>query len=372
MKNLSTKIFPFFFILLFFKQQIFCEGFEEHFCYYPYEKQCYGIPSAQYPSSCDEIFMFVNGAYTLWTPYQDNMTLAVTNLVDPTSDDHPTKNWILPQTNYVNGFKAGIGLNTFHDGWKIYSQYTYFYHSPKIHTNDLNTAIYTYWSPFFSYHTINNQYHIQKQLNSKWKIFFQKIDLFLDRSFYAGKFLILAPVIGVTGAWDKQTLYINSFITESTKKEEWKSYQNYWGIGPCGGIDATYYIYDIVGFYLSSKAAILYSSYFTKIQSIQYNHSDDPNDLSKATIVAYTSYKPTDIQPMLESTIGIKLDLNGIDWGVQLQAGWELQVWFNHNQTSPFQITSNNQLINTITTICYKATGNYYMHGLTAGINLSF
>ena len=87
-----------------------------------YHKQVgYAVPPPQYPSHDEAMIFFINGAYTFWVPYQQGMELLYTY----SSAGNPT-NWVPIRTVGRSGFKAGLGVNTFHDGWGYYFYYFWF------------------------------------------------------------------------------------------------------------------------------------------------------------------------------------------------------------------------------------------------------
>lgn len=340
---------------------------------YEYETTCYGVPSALFESHYNEPTFFLSGSYTLWQPSQDNLALAVVNLENPEVSLEPVRGWIYPQMTYQSGFTASAGINTFHDSWKLYGIYTYYHHSPSIYRNELDNTNYTYWSPFFSSYSNTGRYLLQNRIDSKWKIALQKIDVLFDRNFFIGKQVLLAPIIGLTGCYDKQDLYIES-ENEEPENQRWESYQTCYAIGPTIGIDLNYFLFNTLGFCLKNSASILYSNYYTRILSIRYEQNVNPSNLADVDIINYSAYKPIDTQLLLQSAIGLKYEFNRIDYGVSIHLLWDFLVFFDHNKTSPYVVNTNNNEFQTDNrhNINYDVIGNFYLQGLTVGGALAF
>jgi hypothetical protein len=302
--------------------------------YYGHDSSHFAVPPPKLMCHEDAIMFFVSGSYTLWRPYQGGMGLLYTY----TEEGLAPANWVYPNTNYKSGFKVALGVNTFHDGWKVEAEYCWFYNHPHTTNVGLNSQVdyLAIWAidlgavNEFAYNFSNT---------------FNQINLTLDRTFYAGNYFTFAPWIGLIGAWEKQIF--NQQI-DATDFSIYNQTQNWWGLGPYLGIDSTYYFVDYFGIFLKGGGALN----ICKHKTSQYKTNDGILDLN-------TSIKIWDVEPMAEALIGIRLNSFGVDWGLELEVGWDLQLWFNHNGFIILPVTQ-------------AAFGNYSMQGLTATLRLEF
>ena len=306
--------------------------------YYDHDEANFAVPPPQLPSHEDAMMLFVSGSYTLWRPYQQGMALLYT-----VSDQASPTNWIYPRMNYQSGFKVALGVNTFHDGWKVEAEYTWFYNHPKANTPKLNLAQVQYYA-FWIDNVVTDA---TTDFSSRFANSFNRIDLTVDRAFYAGNYFTFAPWIGLVSAWENQTFY-QEILTNVPDYFEFNQTQNWWGIGPYLGADCTYYFLDYFGIFLTGGGSLNLCEH--KVS--QYRTKDSQIDVN-------TSLQLWNVEPMADLMIGLRFNSYGMDFGMQIEAGWQLQVWFEHNGFILYPITPN-------------FFGNYSMQGLTATLRLNF
>ena len=87
------------------------------------------------------------------------------------------------------------------------------------------------------------------------------------------------------------------------------------------------------------------------------------NTLNNPVIINNTGVKIPAIETMFETSIGLRLDSSGQNWGLRVQMGWELQAWLDH---STFIQTVGD------TFDLLPSYGAYGMQGLTVKIRLNF
>ena len=77
---------------------------------------------------------------------------------------------------------------------------------------------------------------------------------------------------------------------------------------------------------------------------------------------------------MLETSLGLQLDYFSNIFGILVKAGWDMQVWFNHNtfvKAIPYwPYEYNNQQTKSVT--YQTCNGNYSMQGLTVSLEIAF
>jgi len=310
----------------------------------------YAVPPPQYPSDSCAMIFFINAAYTFWQPYQQGMMLLSTEPKSPSTT--PAASWVGTYMTPQSGFKVGAGINTFHDGWKAEAEYTWFYNHPAMRSTALDTTYINYTSTWDSEETIS-----VRTIASQFTNLFQRVDLTLDRTFYAGNYLAFCPMGGLVGAWEEQNFNLEMTYNQSNPDSLAnirKIYQtmNWWGIGPYAALDTSYYCFDEWAIFFMAGGSINLAVHHT---------SKLETNAVTPTPAVYTRTKtklPT-VEPMLETAIGLRWDTFGMDWGLRVQIGWELQVWFNHNSFIETQVN-------------YSNYGNYAMQGLTANFRANF
>ncbi len=314
----------------------------------------YAVPPPQYPSDSCAMIFFINAAYTFWQPYQQGMFLLRTLTKNPNTT--AAANWIGTYMTPQSGFKVGAGINTFHDGWKVEAEYTWFSNDPAMRSTALDTINYNYdtvWD------VDNSQV---KTIASQFTNLFQRVDLTLDRTFYAGNYLAFCPMGGLVGAWEEQNLniqltYLNVPPADKTSGIH-NVYQamNWWCIGTYAALDSSYYCFDEWAIFFMAGGSINLAVHHTSYDINTSTVTTPP------TITYSTKTKIPSVEPMLETVIGLRWDTFGMDWGLRVQIGWELQVWFNHNAFIQHEAVYAN----------YGNYGNYAMQGLTANFRANF
>jgi hypothetical protein len=326
---------------------------DEGHCYDKEQDDNYAVPPPFYSNEEGSMIFFLNIDYTLWKPYQQGMLVLNTNL----QNSNTSTNWIGPQMPLSSGFKVGAGINTRHDGWKLEMEYTWFRAHPEMKAVSLDPNI-SYFCPWVS---INDSNKRVSGMSSEFTVLFNRIDLTLDRTFYIGNYLAFCPWAGLLGAWDQQNFNINITPTNpspaaNSDLRRMRQTMNWWAIGPYAGFDSSYYVIDELAFFGYIGAALNIALHQTNKQ--------EHDAVSPANIITNTKTKISTVEPMVETSLGFRWDYFGKDWGLRLQAGWELQVWFNHN--SFIQGSGQTNYSN------YSNYGNFSTQGLTlmARVNL--
>lgn len=304
-------------------------------------KTQHAVPPAQYPNQEGQKNFFIGAAYTYWAPYQEGMNLAVGG--DSTSVQG---NIISARMNAQSGFKVFASSNCFHDGWVASACYTWFYNPASLRPNTLidgPTYVPTFNADTISYSAMESDFTNQ----------FNRIDVQVDRSFFAGHYLAFRPRLGLLAAWEKQHLNYNGDISggENNAQDRFSMVQSWWGIGPYSGGEATYYFSSDWGLYISSGIAMLLS----------YHDVDNNNFRLETSFTAVNNSVDhfPNVEPMMEVGLGVRWEGNWTNWGLKIDLGWELQTYFNHNgflgYYSPVGVY-----------------GNYSMQGLTLAAEVCF
>jgi hypothetical protein len=321
------------------------------FCSDP--KEYYAVPPPQYPSEDEGMLYILDASYTFWAPYQNGMFLLTTN-----STTGQNANWIKTAFPAQSGFKAGLGVNTFHDGWKLQAEYTWFYNHPGVRTSSLQVPNIEYYSPWVE---IPDPSTVES-ISSKFNNTFQRVDLTLDRTYYLGNYLAVGPWIGLVGAWDDQYFYVKTIPRDNpapptdSQIPVMTQSMNWWAIGAYLGVDSSFYFVDEWAIFFTGGGSLNLAVHYTDKLVTDASKRD-------AVISTNTGTKIPAVEPMFETSVGLRWDSAGQDWALRLQMGWELQAWLDH---STFIQGYGANLDPSI------AYGTYAMQGLTVKIRLNF
>ena len=247
--------------------------------------------------------------------------------------------------DWAPGFKVGLGLNLAHDGWDLYTQYTW------LHASDSNSlsrspegVALAEVLPFEDGPSFSGD-----KASSKWDMHFNVIDLELGRNFYLSQFLTMRPHIGLKATWqdhdwktrltrtDGRTFSISyddangntSNFPASGPVRLNKKY-DVWGIGVRGGLNVSWYMSKSWSIYGDVAFTSMWTNYH---KQTQYLALDDTSTGTKRT----REYLNTDNDNIYTCKYIAELEL-GLRWQTwfyddnyhfSVQAGWEQQVWIN-------------------------------------------
>jgi hypothetical protein len=221
------------------------------------------------------------------------------------------------------GFRAGIGANMDYDQWDTNVYYTWF------QTNNSN-AVGTKGSQIA--HDLVGLATVFTQGKIHWRIHYSMLDWELGRWFYVSKHLSLRPHIGVKGGWISQK--VQRSFTKPQLFYKSKVENEFWGVGPCGGVNTTWVLGSINTHHFS-----LFGDF---AGALMYGHFDVENEeefTSIATGEETSEFEPSKLNrnlavPMLQAILGFSWDTgyNRDRCHFGLRVGYEFQYWFRQNQ----------------------------------------
>jgi hypothetical protein len=319
-----------------------------HESYYNYDQgSAYASPPPKYPNHEGSMKFFVDASYIFWKPYQQGLMLCNTNV----QNHDKTTAWLRPYTQLQSGFKVGLGANTFRDGWKVQAQYTWYKNNPGMKASTLNDHIsfFTPWADVID--------SLVARVSSKFTNYFNRFDIALDRTFFIGHYLSLSPWLGIVAAWETQRFDLNFTPKSPTIFEPHqivKQTMDWWGVGPYFGFDSTYYFSREWGYYFTGGGSINLASHKTIKKEVRTT--------TPTSVLTNTRTHIHSIEPMMQASTGLRWESQGRNWGLRAQAGWELQLWFNHNTF--MQGTGQGARLG------YTNLGNYSMQGITLSLEV--
>ncbi|MCH9811775.1 hypothetical protein K0U07_03315 [bacterium] len=287
----------------------------------------------------DNLNFFVGASYTYWLPYNSALALAF-------GKGRATErgNTLSPATQGVSGFKVSAGTNLFHDGWHARANYTWFLHNPGLKRSPNVSSDYNY----IAWGGIEAQINY---LDSRYYVFFNRVDACINRNYFIGDYVVFRPWLGLLGAWDSQFVKANneSLLGSVISVTETKMKQDWWGVGPYAGGEATYCFTDNIGLFIQSGAAILYAQHHAY------------TDASSPTFGFYGAnrYTPHNVEPMFELSLGMRWDMMWDEVAFRVDLAWEMQTYLEHISFPVYSDLIQNFV-------------DYSMQGLTVSGRISF
>ena len=227
------------------------------------------------------------------------------------------------------GFRAGIGVDFRHDGWYLYSNYTWlqrFDAERSAHNNPGQRGQLV--STFMTTVTPGTPASLMalESAKAKWKLRFNAVDLELGRGFYLSHFLVFKPFIGMKYAWIDQKYKIFYTAFESTTTLGIREKQDFWGLGLRGGLNTEWHFKRNWSIYGSIAVSELYCLFVNKRR--------DTEGGATPGVAYFVKNNAHSIKPVLEMVAGVRYETFFCNDRYQLffQAGWEEQIWFDQNQ----------------------------------------
>lgn len=278
------------------------------------------------------------------------------------------------------GFRAGIGYNFEYDQWDLQLYYSWYRTSRgKTATTDFATNGDGY--------NINAVVPLQTDINAgseatiNWDIHYSVIDAELGRNFFVSRHLALRPHLGVKTGWIHQHVHLDmvaepaptNFPGPVTNQKK----NDFWGIGPSGGIDTRWYVatfgcenhFSLFG---NFSGALMWGKFSIEEKQVE------PGFFIPADINHITG-KGLDLNlivPMLQIQAGLGWDRGFYDdcFHLSLNIGYEIQYWFRQNQM--LNILPNNFNFGDgfmqIYYIYQRVSEDLRFHGLTVDLRVDF
>lgn len=301
------------------------------------------------------IDVFVTADFIYWTARMDNLGYVMTGLGDGiTNAGKGSVHY--PDWDWDPGFKAGVGLNLPHDGWDVYTEYTWLHSSASDSVTGLNHV--PLWNIANLDATSVNNAH------TKWDIHFNAIDLSLGRNYFISQFLTLRPFIGFKGSWINQDYHVNYDFADQiiVSQLRMRNDQDFWGIGLRFGLNTAWYVHRNWSFYGDLALTALWSQ-FDSVRNDIRNDSQNGGGtpLNTDITVLRTENEFHSLKALLEFGIGLRGEWWFMDdrYHFLIQAGWEEQVWINFNH---LVVTQNDAANN----------GDLILQGLTIKVRFDF
>ena len=286
---------------------------------------------------------FITGDFIYWTARTDNLSYVMTGVGNNiTSVGKGSRKY--PDWSWNPGFKVGIGLNLPHDSWDIGAEYTWFYSSASNTSNGSGNGMLPTWDIANTSALMQSNQSIVKA-QGEWDIHFSTIDVSLGRNYFISRFLTLRPFVGFKGSWIDQDYSVQydletTVIDTSLKME---NDQDYWGIGLRSGLKTAWHIDPSWSLYGDLALGTLWSQFNitrrdTRTDSRNPGVGNPPLDTSITAIYVEDDFHT--IKGVLEFGMGLRGEWWFFEnrYHFMIQAGWEEQLWINHNNFENTQV----------------------------------
>ncbi len=309
------------------------------------------LPPTHYYADASMVFS-ASASYTLWVPYQNGLIIAISNAPPASLTDLTPGNALTPSSHPCSGLKVNVEKCGFYDDWTAGISYVWFNNPNNLRSKgfDINAYYKSPWIPD-SYQDI---YSIESSFSNQFNEVRGK--LYKPLAFTSN--FILSPWICLVGAWESQ--YLNANIDyEGTGSDFYiftmENKQFWWCIGPGSGLEIAFKTPWYLSLYLNAGGSL------NLARHIIYQTSNQTNLFISSTVetLLNTASFLWKVEPMIESSLGLRFDYSFSKTAIFLKSSWDLQTWFSHNG---FITTKNRR----------GYYSNYSMQGLTVSAGCYF
>ncbi|NGX50744.1 MAG: hypothetical protein K1060chlam2_00594 [Chlamydiae bacterium] len=259
------------------------------------------------------------------------------------------------------GVRVGLGIITNHDGWDLYTDWTYFYNSdsksisvPPFRQFSNNILVnppgqLLLNSPWFGGTTASNF----NEIDGKWSLLFHQIDLVLGRKFWISPNLVLRPYGGLRGHLSRLHLHIKGTydgrenpeggrIFLQKEKSNWK--QKFWAAGLLAGMKTTWHMTKHWSVFGDGDVALIYGCFNLRNRFgsliIRRDNMGGIETLQNFTHT-YNNDNFYSIQPVIDLAIGFRWEttFSNCSYRLNFDAGWENHSWIDFNRLTRFKKT---------------------------------
>lgn len=231
--------------------------------------------------------------------------------------------------DWNTGFRSGVGYNMEHDQWDTQLYWTWY-------RTQANSQIaknhHTILSEFFA-GFINDDIAESAKIN--WKMFYNMFDWELGRNFWVTQEISFRPFMGLKGGWIDQSIEsdwqnviifpLSYFSSTETLKN------NFWGIGPSGGVNTKWKLMHVKNHYLSLvgnfSAATLFGTWVCKDKYTNSTSKEIEVNMKNSTLGAL----------MFRGCLGIGWDGNIGSSYLSASLSYDMQFWLNQLRIPTFQ-----------------------------------
>ena len=300
--------------------------------------------------------VFISGSYILWQAKERGLDLAHSYPQNTTSKSFPVK----MDFDYKSGFKVGVCTNFDHDDWNLFFQYVRLHLENKKSENAQENGYLLPTKVFYS--DVENTNNHASNLNGKWYLDYDMIDIELGRPCYVGSNLTFKPHFGVRWGWIKQkdkTSYTFTNLEEPFNDVEAssKARSDSWLLGPRAGLYTNWLLGDF-RILANAAASAVYQNFKTYFKQDDF---ENINNLDK-NVKSKIGYVLANCDIILGLGWGTYFDDK--NWHFDVLAGYEFLYFWDQNMMRV--------LIDRVLKNVKTKADDLVLHGLTVTARFDF
>ncbi len=309
----------------------------------------YAIPYPAVRESCHNTYGFAEFLY--WKAHEDGLAWAASqtnNFQLPASPTTAEPNW-----RWRPGFRVGLG-RLLCDGWDLSLAYTWYRsHATSSKTFNPDTAV--------AFGLFDADVVGSAGGHADWRLNYNTLDLALKKPFFIGERVILSPSLSLFGAYTSERYVIDNILPGGPPFaiNHLSHKQRLFCIGPKTGLNSIWHLSNCWSIFGEGSIAFLWAHY-------RISRFDTNNNGTGVTILANLKNNFDTLRLVPFYTIGIKWNrpiCNG-NYCLHFKAGWEQQIWLQHNQLFLLNVVNDNTLL-------FNNT-NLSLYGLTLSAGVQF
>jgi len=242
------------------------------------------------------------------------------------------------------GVRLGLGVITNHDGWDVYSDWTYFYNSvtdqasvaPFDNSNLAQAGLYPLGTRALTstwFLTPNGEFF--RKIKSKWALLFNQIDLKFGRNFWISHNLSLHPFFGVRGYWSRMHFSVHGdrpARVDATYFDASSTYrQKSWAVGLLAGINTAWHITPNWSIFANTSVALAYGKYWIRRKSSELEINQAGTTLGNLSVTTRDTIYQT--QPFVDLAMGVRWEkIFNQSYRLLFDLGWETHFLIDYNQ----------------------------------------
>jgi hypothetical protein len=345
-------------------------------------------PSAQ-PIVTNWADFFFTVDYIYWKAVQEGTDFAIKGYTPKRGKSVDSGGHVhYPDFDYKPGFKVGAGMVFSHDNWDLYANYTWYrvydqHGSANATEGTAMLSTYSYATAITSngpstglrFNNTNvNTPGVQyvTHVGTNWRLNFNSLDLELGRNFWNSRYLTMRPFIGLKFGWIRQSEHMEykalSFDETWKEVEHVRQTQDFFGVGIRTGLDTAWHINQNWSIYGDFAIAALWSNFENNRRdhnAVRGSEDFNPNVATSPLLFGKSGSQKIKgtidtLTPVLELGLGFmyQYPFHNDRYELRLKAGWEEQVWFNHDHY--------------IDPIARRDGNNLVLQGFTGELGLAF
>ncbi len=304
--------------------------------------------------------MTQDGTDFAWTGTQTNSSRTLNHTPDGAYTNVPAGQVYSVGNDWAPGFKVGVGLDTAHDGWDVYADYTWvqFKNSNSVTAGPVdNIGGYV--------DLVGSNGGPRKTVASSMSLQYNKINLELGRNFYFSQYLTARPHAGVTGVWLNNTMRTTQTGAENTDLTSYISFgvpsstavvygfqvdnsvAKNWGLGARVGLDFGWHFTKEWSLYSAFTGNAIWNTYSTNtythatqgyvqnLTGLEQSEVVIGDPVNKTTTNYNDGSDASRVNYVVEAELGLCWETFFYDDNYHFAAkvGWEMQDWINYMKT---------------------------------------